>query len=100
MARVKKKETAENLKDRFKQWSGWIRANVPPGVRAPFGLLLIVGGVFGFLPVLGFWMIPLGVAVLAMDIAPLFRAMLKHRSDPEASPPEKRSKSGSDGDRS
>ncbi|MFD0908289.1 hypothetical protein [Ruegeria arenilitoris] len=32
------------------------------------GLLLIVAGVFGFLPVLGFWMIPLGIMVAAMDV--------------------------------
>ena len=31
------------------------------------GLALIIGGVFGFLPVLGFWMIPLGVAVIFLD---------------------------------
>jgi len=32
-------------------------------VRWPFGLALIVGGGFGFLPVLGFWMIPLGLVL-------------------------------------
>ncbi|WP_340116977.1 hypothetical protein [Pelagibius sp. 7325] len=38
----------------------------PPPLRWSVGLLLIVGGVFGFLPVLGFWMIPLGVLLLAV----------------------------------
>ncbi|HEV8036976.1 hypothetical protein [Yoonia sp.] len=47
---------------------------MPPGVRAPIGLILIVGGIFGFLPILGFWMIPLGIAVIAMDIAPIAAA--------------------------
>jgi len=28
----------------------------------------MVGGVFGFLPVLGFWMFPLGLAFIALDI--------------------------------
>ena len=51
----------------------WIRANVPPGLRLVLGLLLIVGGVFGFLPVLGFWMIPLGVMVAAFDVRLLLR---------------------------
>ncbi|MCX7645715.1 MAG: tryptophan synthase subunit beta [Rhodobacteraceae bacterium] len=37
-------------------------------VRIPLGLLLIAGGSVGFLPVLGFWMIPLGLLVLAIDI--------------------------------
>ncbi len=50
-----------------------IRARVPPGLRLVLGLLLIIGGVFGFLPVLGFWMIPLGLAVVALDLGPLWR---------------------------
>ena len=28
----------------------------------------MVGGVFGFLPVLGFWMLPLGAALIALDL--------------------------------
>lgn len=36
--------------------------------RILIGILLIAGGFLGFLPVLGFWMIPLGIAVLAYDI--------------------------------
>ena len=46
---------------------------VPAGLRSVFGVLLIVGGLFGFLPVLGFWMIPLGFAILSLDIPPLRR---------------------------
>lgn len=34
-------------------------------LRWSVGLLLIAGGLFGFLPVLGFWMIPLGLLFLA-----------------------------------
>lgn len=48
----------------------WGRDHVPPGVRTVIGLLFMVGGVFGFLPVLGFWMLPLGVAFVALDIPP------------------------------
>ena len=51
----------------------WVRRNVPPGARLVLGLLLIVGGIFGFLPVLGFWMIPLGILVAALDIRPIWR---------------------------
>jgi hypothetical protein len=40
-------------------------------VRIPLALLLIVGGVFSFLPILGLWMLPLGLAVLAVDVPPL-----------------------------
>ena len=28
----------------------------------------MVGGVFGFLPIVGFWMLPLGLAFIALDI--------------------------------
>ena len=28
----------------------------------------MIGGVFGFLPILGFWMLPLGIAFVALDI--------------------------------
>ena len=52
-----------------------IRARVPPGLRLVLGLLLIVGGVLGFLPILGFWMIPLGVAVAALDVKPIVRKL-------------------------
>ena len=37
------------------------------------GVALIFGGVLGFLPILGFWMIPLGVMILSMDYAPVRR---------------------------
>ncbi|MGG7517572.1 hypothetical protein ACQ3G6_06785 [Allorhizobium undicola] len=36
--------------------------------RIAVGSLLILGGVLGFLPVLGFWMVPLGVIVLSHDL--------------------------------
>lgn len=52
------------------------RRRVPPGVRLVAGLLLIVGGCFGFLPVLGFWMIPLGLVFVVLDIPPLRRRFM------------------------
>jgi len=36
-------------------------------VRITIGVLLIFGGILGFLPILGFWMVPLGLVVLAED---------------------------------
>ena len=36
-------------------------------VRVPVGAGLIALGTLGFLPVLGFWMVPLGLFVLAYD---------------------------------
>ncbi|MFD1508357.1 hypothetical protein [Lacimonas salitolerans] len=51
----------------------WAGRQIPPGLRLVAGLLLMLGGVFGFLPVLGFWMFPLGVAVAALDVVPVWR---------------------------
>jgi hypothetical protein len=45
-----------------------IKLRVPFGMRTLIGMSLIVGGVFGFLPVLGFWMIPLGFLVIGLDV--------------------------------
>ena len=41
--------------------------------RIALGVALIIGGLFGFLPVLGLWMIPLGLIVLSVDLAPVRR---------------------------
>lgn len=46
----------------------WGERHVPVGVRSLVGILLMVGGVFGFLPIVGFWMLPLGLAFIALDI--------------------------------
>lgn len=51
----------------------WSKRHLPPGVRLILGLVLMVGGVLGFLPVVGFWMLPLGVAVAALDVVPILR---------------------------
>lgn len=46
------------------------RENLPQSrsARITLGVLLVVSGAFGILPILGFWMAPLGLAVLAIDI--------------------------------
>ncbi len=58
----------------------WARDRVPPGVRSLLGVLLCIGGVLGFLPVLGFWMLPLGLGFIAMDV-PGLRSRLNVRID-------------------
>jgi len=58
---------------------------IPPIARGLIGLILVFMGLLGFLPILGFWMIPLGLAVLATDVPPLkrwFRKELKLRRKP------------------
>jgi len=37
-------------------------------LRISIGSVLVVFGMFGFLPVLGFWMIPVGLLILSVDI--------------------------------
>lgn len=39
--------------------SGWVRIGA--------GILLVIGGIFGALPILGFWMLPLGLILLSAD---------------------------------
>jgi hypothetical protein len=38
-------------------------------LRIPTGLLLTCGGILGFLPLVGFWMLPIGLALLADDVS-------------------------------
>jgi hypothetical protein len=68
---------AENWKARgmrtYRTWMRWIVRNVRPGWRSVVGILLILGGLLGFLPVLGFWMIPLGVVVIGLDVRTIRR---------------------------
>ena len=37
------------------------------GLRITIGVGLVIFGIFGFLPILGFWMIPLGLLVLSYE---------------------------------
>jgi hypothetical protein len=46
----------------------WVRRPTSRLVRLPMGGLLVVGGIFGFLPFLGFWMLPLGLLLIARDV--------------------------------
>jgi hypothetical protein len=62
--------------DRFERWLPgwlggtlhWVRNPRAWWIRLPLGLLMIVSGFLGFLPVLGFWMLPLGLLLIALDV--------------------------------
>jgi hypothetical protein len=54
----------------------WGDRRIPWGLRSALGLLFMVGGLFGFLPILGFWMVPTGVALIALDVPPLRHRLL------------------------
>lgn len=53
----------------------WLRQPHLVWLRVPLSALLLVGGLFSFLPVLGIWMLPLGLILLAEDL-PMLRAPL------------------------
>jgi len=67
------------LARRLPRWAArlvrWLLTPSSRWVRVPVAIALIGGGIVGFLPVLGFWMIPLGVAVLALDVPFLQRPL-------------------------
>jgi hypothetical protein len=46
----------------------WVRQPSSRIFRIPLGIILILGGIFSFLPVLGVWMLPLGLLLLALDL--------------------------------
>jgi hypothetical protein len=51
----------------------WLRRPSSRWVRIPAGVLLIGGGILSVLPLLGIWMLPLGLMLLAEDLPPLRR---------------------------
>ncbi|HEX5489587.1 MAG TPA: hypothetical protein VFX04_10630 [Rhodanobacteraceae bacterium] len=55
---------------------GWLRRPSSRWVRIPLGLILVAGGLLGFLPVLGFWMAVPGLLLLAIDI-PFLRSPVR-----------------------
>ena len=36
-------------------------------LRITVGILLVIGGLLGFLPIVGFWMLPIGLLALSYD---------------------------------
>jgi hypothetical protein len=63
----------DRLPDRLRAAIRFLRQPFGRWFRMPVGVLLIVGGILGFLPILGLWMLPFGLALLAEDV-PLLRS--------------------------
>lgn len=55
----------------------WLRQPSAIWFRLPVALLFIGAGFVGFLPILGFWMAPLGLVLIAIDIPPLRRPIAR-----------------------
>jgi hypothetical protein len=54
----------------------WLLRPEARWIRIPLGLLLMLGGVAGFLPILGFWMLPIGALLIGQDVPPVRRVTL------------------------
>jgi hypothetical protein len=65
----------QKLPPRPAQFVGWLRKPSSRYARIPLAVLLILGGIFSFLPVLGVWMLPLGLVLFAQDVPPLQKPM-------------------------
>ena len=67
----------DRLQDYIPDWAGRnlkrLRRPRAVWVRVPTGIALTGGGVLSFLPVLGIWMLPVGLALLAHDVRVLRR---------------------------
>ena len=56
------------LPDGLAKAVSWFRRPAPKAVRVPLGAALVAGGAVGFLPILGYWMLPVGLVILARDV--------------------------------
>ena len=65
------------LPDRVSRFMQKVRSRAAKPYRIPIGIALILAGVIGFLPILGFWMVPLGLAVMAQDVPVLRRPLAR-----------------------
>ena len=56
------------LSPRLARFVSWLRRPSSALVRIPLAILLVVGGILSFLPILGLWMLPLGLLLIAQDV--------------------------------
>ncbi|MEZ5668375.1 MAG: hypothetical protein R3F55_13230 [Alphaproteobacteria bacterium] len=54
----------------------WADRRIPRVARTALGVPLIIGGLLSFLPVLGLWMLPAGLALVALDFPRSRRRLL------------------------
>lgn len=55
------------MRQKIAKHFNWLKTHPNKWVRWCTGILLVIGGLFGILPVLGFWMLPLGLILLSAD---------------------------------
>jgi hypothetical protein len=59
---------ASHLPDWLAKTVRWLRKPGSILVRVPVAVILVAGGFLSFLPVLGIWMLPLGLVLIAQDV--------------------------------
>jgi hypothetical protein len=74
LRRQRRDALVARLPARLSRWVVWLLAAERRTFRVIAGFLFVLGGFFSFLPLLGVWMLPLGMVLLAEDI-PLFRGL-------------------------
>jgi hypothetical protein len=65
------------LPPRMADFIHWLRDPKRFWLRVPLAVLFFFAGFLWFLPVLGFWMMPLGLVLLAQDFGPLRRVVYR-----------------------
>lgn len=74
MMRAEKNEDEDAPVEKQMKLGNWtIKLPRARWARIGMGSGLVLGGLLGFLPVLGFWMVPVGVVVLSKDIPAIRR---------------------------
>jgi hypothetical protein len=66
----------KHLPDWSSRFLSWLRQPSNRGVRILVATLLGMGGLFSFLPVLGLWMLPLGLIIISQDFPFLQRPLV------------------------
>lgn len=69
------KRLEKRLPRRLARAVDWLRRPGSRRYRVPAAIILIIFGLIGFLPLVGFWMIPLGLILIAEDV-PVLRPPL------------------------
>jgi hypothetical protein len=64
----------DRLPARLQSAVRWLHRPSSRWARIPAGILLIAGGLLSILPLLGIWMLPVGLILLSEDVPPLERA--------------------------
>jgi hypothetical protein len=65
------KRLEKRLPRRLARMVDWLRRPGSRRYRVPAAIILILFGIVGFLPIVGLWMIPLGLILIAEDVPAL-----------------------------